>query len=39
MKKIVSITMMMVAIMVATFSFVSCGSDDDNKGGVRKADC
>ena len=30
MKKIVSITMMMVAIMVATFSFVSCGSDDDN---------
>ena len=31
MKKIVSITMMMVAIMVATFSFVSCGSDDDNK--------
>ena len=30
MKKIVSITMMMVAIMVATFSFVSCGSDDDD---------
>ena len=35
MKKIVSITMMMVAIMVATFSFVSCGSDDDNKNQYR----
>ena len=30
MKKILSITMMMVAMMVATFSFVSCSSDDDN---------
>jgi hypothetical protein len=30
MKKILSITMMMVAMMVATFSFSSCSSDDDD---------
>lgn len=30
MKKILSITMMMVAMMVATFSLVSCSSDDDD---------
>jgi uncharacterized lipoprotein YmbA len=35
MKKILSITMMMVAIMVATFSFVSCSSDDDKNNGYR----
>lgn len=30
MKKILSISMMMVAMMVATFSLVSCSSDDDD---------
>ena len=36
MKKILSISMMMLAIMVATFSFASCGSDDDNNGQLYK---
>jgi hypothetical protein len=37
MKKILSITMMLVAIMVATVSFSSC-SKDDNKDEVYKLD-
>lgn len=38
MKKIISITMMLVAIMVATVSFSSCSKDDDNKDVTYKLD-